>query len=36
MEKSDPLGWTVLVEFSRIGRIGRLGKNSLSSAKGSP
>ena len=36
MEKSDPLVWAVLLEFSRIGRVGRLGKNSLSSAKGSP
>ena len=35
MEKSDPLVWAVLL-FSRIGRVGRLGKNSLSSAKGCP
>ena len=36
MEKSDPLVWTSLVEFSKIGRVDRLGKNSLSLAKGSP
>lgn len=32
-EKFGLSGWTVLVEFSRIGRVGEVGKNSLSSEK---